>query len=204
MRMWRRVILRGGVALLFAGLGVLLGGAVAQRVGFNGRGTAAVSRHGDAGSLWRTNTATGKPWSAHIQRVDRALAERDPHGAEQAWDEAHRTALQSRRWEGMVEIGDASLRIGEYSATRKAAEAKARKAYLAALFQARQERSLEGVLRTAEAFGGLGDREVVHECLRIAEELARQSRDPDARDRVRAFRERSAAQWASATSLRQE
>ena len=60
------------------------------------------------------------------------------------------------------------------------------------------------MLRTAEAFAGLGDREILEQCIRFAEGLATESRSPGAHDRVRALRERWAAPGANAASLRQE
>lgn len=98
----------------------------------------------------------------------------------------------------MLEVGDAYLRIGKVVGSPKVAEAKARRAYLSALFRARAQRSLDGVLRVAGAFDGLGDQEVVAQCVRIAEGLAEQARDPRAQDRVRAFRERLANRFLAA------
>lgn len=129
------------------------------------------------------------PWTAHVQKVDEALAERDASAAARAWHEAYMNALGSRRWEGMIEVGDAYLRIGQLSTSRQATEAKVRQLYLAALFRARAQDSLDGVLRVGEAFADLGDRKVVGQCIRIAYDLAG-DRDPETRDRVRAFAER--------------
>ena len=134
------------------------------------------------------------PWMAHLRTVDQALAEKKLSDAEQAWDEAYLAALRSRRWAGMVEAGDAARRIGEVAGLPKAGKVKARGAYFAALFRARQERSIEGVLRVAEAFGDVGDREVARQCLRIAERLATRTRDPDSSERVQAVSERMASQ----------
>ena len=141
---------------------------------------------------------TGTPWAAHIQRMDGALARKDVGAAEQAWHAAYLAALASRRWEGRAAVGDAYLRIGQVAGARKTAEAKARTSYLAALFYARQQGSLEGVLRVAEAFAALGDREVAEGCLRMADALAADARDPQARDRVRAYRERLATRFLEA------
>lgn len=130
------------------------------------------------------------PWTVHIRQVDDALSQNDMSAALKAWHDAYAAALGSRRWEGMVEAGDAYLRIGDAGGVRKGAEPIARLSYLAALFRARQHGSLDGVLRTAEAFAALGDREVVDQCIRIAERLAAHGRDAQARDRVVAFTER--------------
>lgn len=132
------------------------------------------------------------PWTDHLQQVDDALAKRDVGAAERAWHDAFGAALRSRRWEGLVEIGDAARRIGEIAGSRKAYDATARRIYLTALFRARQERSLDGVLRVAEAFAALGDQQVVTQSIRIAERLAADQRDTQARDRVLAFSQRLA------------
>ena len=132
------------------------------------------------------------PWLVHIWQVDAALAKHDVSAAERAWHDAYGAALGSRRWEGMVQVGDAALRIGELAGSRKASEARARWTYRAALFRARQEGSVDGVLRVAEAFSALGDREVVAQCLRTAERLAARRRNGQAHDQVPTFNGRTA------------
>lgn len=140
------------------------------------------------------------PWTAHIQRVDEVLAVNNIAAAVREWHDAYVAGLGSRRWEGLVEVGDAYLRIGEAAGFRKAYEPKARRLYLAAFFRARQQGSLNGVLRTAEAFAALGDREVVEQCFRVAEGLATQARDAQAQARVQAFREQLTARVLGAKS----
>jgi hypothetical protein len=132
------------------------------------------------------------PWTVHLRQVDDALARRDVGAAERAWRDAYAAAVASRRWEGMIEVGDVARRIGEVTGARATADARARRAYRPALFQARQLKSLDGVLRTAEAFSSLGDRQVVAQCLRIAERLAAETRDAQARERVSTLSERLA------------
>ena len=132
-------------------------------------------------------------WRPQLHKVDEALAQNDLAGAAMLWREAYAAALKSRHWEGMVATGDAYRRLGERAGFKKASEAKAREAYLAALFRARNEGSLEGVLRAAERFAQLGDREVVEQCIRVARSVAARTRDPRADERVRAFTERWAA-----------
>lgn len=85
---------------------------------------------------------------------------------------------------------DVYRRLGDLGGLRKAAESKARTIYLAALFRARQEASLDGVLRAAEAFAELGDARVVEQCLMLARPLAAETRDERADLRVRVFAER--------------
>ena len=134
----------------------------------------------------------GEPTSPASALMDEALARGDIGAAERHWHDAYRVALGSRRWEGMIEVGDGARRIGEVTGARATANTRARQAYLTALLRARQQKSLDGVLRTAEAFSGLGDRQVVAQCLRIAEHLAAEARDAQARERVSALSERLA------------
>jgi hypothetical protein len=148
-----------------------------------------------AGHALGTDARTA--WQPHLAKVDAALARGDVAGAAMLWREAYAAALASRHWEGLVEVGDTYRRLGELGGFRPAATAKARQAYLAAFFRARQEGSLAGVLRVAEAFAELGDREVVARCIRVAEALAAQARDATGRERVRVFGEGWAGQQGS-------
>ena len=125
------------------------------------------------------------PWTRHIRALDQALAAQDTAGAVRAWFEAHAAAMRSPSWEGLLAVGQASLRVGERPHRAKAFEARARRAYLMSLFRARDRGSVDGVLRTAAAFAELGDREVVERCLAVAESLMAGSTDPQARERVR-------------------
>jgi hypothetical protein len=102
----------------------------------------------------------------------------------------------------MVATGDAYRRLGERANFRKVSDAKAREAYLTALFRARSEGSLDGVLRAAERFADLGDHAVVEQCLGVARSVAARSRDPRAEERVRNFTERWAARTREADQLR--
>ena len=132
-------------------------------------------------------------WTQAVKAVDDAVSRHDLGTATWAAAAAYRTALASPGWEGIVEAGDAYLRVGEADGLRRDAEAQARRAYLTALFRARRQRSLDGVLRVAETFADLGDREVTAHCLHVADGLARSSGDPDASARVTATRTRLAA-----------
>jgi hypothetical protein len=127
------------------------------------------------------------PWLAHLRAVEAALVRMDLGAAERAWQDAYLAALGSWRWDGMLEVAGAYLRIGQAAGRQQSSAARARNLYLAALFRAREQRSLDGVLRTAEAFARLGDRDMVQQCLRMAETLASETRDPHAPARIRAF-----------------
>jgi len=132
------------------------------------------------------------PWSSHIRAVDAALAKKNVNSAMRAWLRAHDAALASRRWEGLMDVGDAALRIGEVAGLPRALEARARWIYLAALLLARERASLDGVLRTAEAFAARGEREVVNQCVGVAEQLAARAPRRGAPERLRAAKERLA------------
>ncbi len=134
-----------------------------------------------AGSMERPREAA---WTAHVRAVDDALVSGNIGAAERAAHEAYLVALASWRWDGLVDVAGAYLRIGQLSGLRQPAEAKARNLYLTALFRARQQDSLDGVLRAAEAFAALGDRDVAERCLRIAHAIAAEARDAEGSARV--------------------
>jgi hypothetical protein len=109
------------------------------------------------------------PWVSHLNRVDEALRRNTMTVAVHAWHAAYATALGSRRWEGMLAVGDAALRIGDATRTQMAARARAHEAYLMALFRAREAKSVEGLLHVAEALATVGDTALALHALRIAE-----------------------------------
>ncbi|MBI4240386.1 MAG: hypothetical protein HY613_01610 [Candidatus Rokubacteria bacterium] len=183
----RLVILAGAIGLCVIGLGLL-------EITADGS-TRFLNRHGDA--VWERQSAhvgreaTRAEWTGHLRRMEEALGQQNVSAAVRAWHDAYVAGLGSRGWEGLVEVADAYLRIGEVPGFRKASEAKARQIYLTAFFRARQQGSLDGVLRTAEAFAALGDREVAEQALSLAQRLAAQTQDEHAQQRVRAATERS-------------
>ena len=132
------------------------------------------------------------PWMAPLRHVDDELTAKNATEAVRALQQAHLAALGSRRWEGMVAVGDASRRIGQAIGAARVYDARARQAYLVALFRARHTRSLEGVLRVADAFSALGDIEVVAQCLHLARGLLARSPDDTAQARVTALEQQLA------------
>lgn len=120
------------------------------------------------------------PWTSHLELMDRAVTLRDPDGAIRAWRDAYAAALGGNGWQGLIEVAAACLKIGEIPGFRKACEAKTRQTYWTALARARQERSVDGVLRVAGAFQGLGARAMADECARIAESFAAAAGDSEA------------------------
>lgn len=125
------------------------------------------------------------PWAIHLQIMGDAVKVHDFTGAARAWREAHGSAMHGRRWEGLIAVADARLQLGRADRFPMTARAEARELYLAALFRARQEGSLHGVLAAARAFAALDDEEVVRQAFRIALEVA--GRDGEAQARVRAL-----------------
>jgi hypothetical protein len=90
-------------------------------------------------------------------------------------------ATRPASWHAPLRIGDEARARGDLPA--------ARRAYLTALFRARGERSLLGVLSAAEGFKALGDREVVEHALRMAVALGPEGAD-DAGRRLQVMRDR--------------
>jgi len=135
------------------------------------------------------------PWLAPLETMNQAIERGDLTSAETARHEAYRAAIASRRWEGFLAAGDAILRVGEATQRRGTAEPEARRLYLSALFRARGQQSLDGVLLATEAFARLGDRDVVEKGLHIARDLA--GSDPWAQARVRLVADRSSSSAAA-------
>lgn len=141
------------------------------------------------------------PWTSPLRDMDDAIARGDLTSAVTARHEAYRAAIASRRWEGFLAAGDAILRLGEATQTRSRAEPEARRLYFPALFRARGQQSLDGVLLATEAFARLGDGDVVEKGLRMARDLA--GSDPEAQARVRRVEDRSSRSAAAGGDGRQ-
>jgi hypothetical protein len=113
--------------------------------------------------------------------------------AVRSWHDAYVAVQPVRSWEGFIEVGDAYRRIGDVARTRATSAPKARELYLTAFFRARRAGSLDGMLRAAESFAALGDRDVAEQCLHAAERLAAEApRESDIRVRVAMARRRIA------------
>src|SRR5207253_10038477 len=112
------------------------------------------------------------PWTAHIEAMDQALESNDPGESVRAWRQAYSSALSHPGWLGLLTVAAASLRLCTFPGLARGATARARETYWIAFFRARQQRSLNGVLHAAEAFGRPGDRSTVEQCMRVAEGLA--------------------------------
>ena len=111
------------------------------------------------------------PWTGHIQAMDQALADGDPGDSIRAWRQAYSTALGHPGWLGLLVVATASLRLAAFPSLARNAQERAREGYWLVFFRARQQRSLEGVLRAADAFAELGDLTTAEQCRRVAEAL---------------------------------
>jgi hypothetical protein len=137
-------------------------------------------------------------WRAYLDIVEKELEHGHVDVAVRAWHDAYGAALASRNWESMIAVGDAFMVIGRASGTPGGARMNAREAYLTALIRARRDLSVDGAIRSAEAFRELDDRAVVEQCLHIAAQLA--VGDEQAQQKVREARQRWAA-WQAVTGF---
>jgi len=136
------------------------------------------------------HTPTPTSTTERITAIGEAVQRGDLAAARAAWHDAYRSLRRTRDWQGMAALGDTALGIAGASGARQPWEGDARQAYLGALFRARAEASLDGVLRATDAFATLGDRDVAEEGLRIAESIALRTGTAEARDRMLAYRAR--------------
>jgi hypothetical protein len=132
------------------------------------------------------------PWAEPLATMDQTLAEGRLTDATRAWAEAYRAAAGAPGWEGMIAVGEGARRLA-LATGRPEGEARARQLYLAALYRARRSGTVEGIVRTAQAFADLGDRDVVAQCLDAARVAAVRAGDAEAEARVRALAGRLAA-----------
>jgi hypothetical protein len=182
------VVASGLLGLCAIPVGIVVRGGsltVAKRERAELRGAPAAA-HGEI-ERREANTPVGRRtddrWRAHLTTVENELARGHVDVAVRAWHDAYNAAVASRSWESMIAVGDAFMAIGRASGVTRGARMNAREAYLTALIRARRDRSLDGVLRTAQAFRELDDHAVAERCLRIAAQLA--AGDEQAQQRLR-------------------
>jgi hypothetical protein len=137
-------------------------------------------------------------WAQQAERIDAAIAADDLRAAREAVRDAYASAVSSRHWEPLLYVGTAELRIERASGFELLGKASARRQYLFALFRARDQGSLAGVLRAAEAFASLGDTTVVEQAITVARALA--GDDVHARTQVDAASRNFAIHVASANA----
>jgi len=107
-----------------------------------------------------------------LVEVERALATGDRPRAAQAWNAAYAAAVGSRRWEPMIAVGDAALRLDLAADAPGGYRAAARQVYLSALVRVRILRSADGLRRIADAFVRMGDVEMSRRVRRVTQHLS--------------------------------
>jgi len=168
------------LALVFAGLAALETIAAARTRAADTRGTEPL---------------------AEVAAMDDALARQDLPAAVQAWREARQLALRSRGWRAPVEAADAELRLAVATDRVREMKPTARELLLVALFRARAEGATEGLLRAAQGFSQLGDREAAQLAVRIAENASARNGDAAGLARVRLVGERILAPAAEPSAF---
>jgi hypothetical protein len=141
-------------------------------------------------------------WDQYIRVMDAARLRGDFYAAEAARQNAYLAALGSRRWDAMAAVGDASARLGEeFPRVRENLRPEVHRIYCAALLRARQQESLDGVLRVSEAFADLGDRDRAREGLTVATGMLAASQRAYDADRLKALADRLDDQTSAAEDL---
>lgn len=148
-----------GAITLLLGIAPLEGVAIEPQ-----SGAATTVSQGGASSAFDGTTL----WVPLIAKLDRALSRGDAVNAQRAWSGAEVAAVASLTWEALVEVGDATRRIGDAAGARALTTPWARRSYLTAFVRAQRQGSLDGMLHAAEGFAALGDRDLARQCLRAA------------------------------------
>ena len=133
---------------------------------------------------------TRPSWQVALDTMDRALVAGDISAAEMAWHHAYGLAIRSRQWQALLAAGDGSLRNGDHVLVKQPYRGRAAEAWRFALFLARTQHSVDGVLGVAEAFARLGDEMGLNQALYIADGLAAANPSGEARKRVLEARQR--------------
>jgi hypothetical protein len=130
-------------------------------------------------------------WAQYIRVMDAARSRGDFYAADAARQIAYLAALESHRWDAMAAVGDASAQLGdEFPRARAGLRPDVQRIYAIALRRAREQGSLDGVLRVSEAFADLGDRDRAREGLLVAADMLAASRDARDVQRLKELAER--------------
>lgn len=129
-------------------------------------------------------------WTLRLREAETALAAGDGRTAVTRLRAAHQAALRTGRWDALTDVGDVARRARELAAPPPRASATASRAYLAGLARAREQHSVEGVLRVAEGFAALGDGEMVEYCIGVAGRFAASDGSGEHATRVDTFVQR--------------
>ena len=141
-----------------------------------------------------------RAWMHAIEELDRALERGDVRAALRSREDARIAALASPRWEGMVAVGDATVRLARSAGLESAMEPAVRRAYWSALVRARREGSIDGAVRVTQALLDFGDHEMARRGLSVARALTTTCQHTDALGRVRALERRLNAAMTQADS----
>ena len=118
-------------------------------------------------------------WIRHLEQAESEARRGDVASALAAVEQAYGAALETGRWESVIEYADAALGLRDRPGLRRSIIAKAREAYFIALRRARDSGSTEGMLRAAEGFARLGDFEAVAYAARLIQLAeARETQSP--------------------------
>jgi len=131
-------------------------------------GIIVVAVFGALGCGAKSDRPDGTPWDPYILAMDDALARDDFYAADLARRTAHLLALGSHRWDAMADVGDACVRFLDAPGAGPTVRAECRHMYRSALAGARQQASIDGVLRVSEASTALGDQDMAREGLALA------------------------------------
>lgn len=194
IRPMRRLVVTAGVLALCVLVGILTrgGSLMVPRAGEGALRGARAAVHGELERL-ESFVPAGRDrddglWRAYLDLVEKELERGHLDVAVRVWQDAYGAALGSGSWESMIAVGDAFVAIGRAAGSPAGARMNAREAYLTALIRARRDRSVDGALRTAEAFRQIDDQAVVEQCFHVAALLA--VGDEQALQRVREARQR--------------
>jgi len=143
-----------------------------------------------AGAWGRATEVTDPERVAALTAMDAALSRNDAAAAVQAWRQARELGLRSRSWRGPADAADAELRLAAATSRLPQAKSSVRELLRVALFRARAEGAVDGVLHAADGFARLGDRDAALLALRIAENTAVRHGDVAEHARVRLLSER--------------
>ena len=154
-------------------------------------GLMTVGAIGGSGCGSRSSDPEMAFWAQYIRVMDAARLRGDFYAADAARQVAYLAALESQRWDAMAAVGDASAQLGdEFPRARAGLRPDVQRIYAIALRRAREQGSLDGVLRVSEAFADLGDRDRAREGLLVAADMLAASRDARDVQRLKELAER--------------
>jgi hypothetical protein len=171
-----------GVGLVIFGV---LSGIVIDRFRFDRQRAAVLKPYEDAlrgrnAVLMKLELATNgrhpafdAQWRRSLQNIDDARQTGNSGRAVTAWRDAYGAAVRSGRWDAMIDVGDAALRVGPVPEFREPPDAAARRSYLTALFRARGQGAVDGILSACRGFALLGDVAVVKQCIEVGHEVTK-------------------------------